>query len=99
MRTQLKMPHWMKQQIREIVEAEGGTMTNYVLAAMRSFAHTAPELPDESDAAIHIRNSEAGREIIELADSAAIDRYGSARRARNRVVRSAVAEALRQYGR
>lgn len=93
---QLKVPRWMKTRLREITERDDGTMTNYVLEALQAHAKTAQELPDEADALIHLRDNAVGREILHLADMAALLRYGSTRRARNRVVRAALAEALRR---
>ena len=95
-RIQLKVPRWMKERLRYISDTEGKTMVSYVFEAMDRFADTAPELPDDADAAIHIRNSAVGQEILHLADKAAMLRYGSTRRARSRIVRAAVAEALRR---
>ena len=93
---QLKVPRWMKTRLREITERDGDTMTNYVLDAMQAHATTAPELPDEADALIHLRDNSVGSEILRLAEQAALLRYGSTRRARNRIVRAALAEAMRR---
>jgi len=93
---QIKVPRAMKDKLREITERDEGTMTNYVLDAVQAYARTAPELTDEADAIIHLRNNAVGSEVLSIAESAALARYGSVRRSRNRVVRAAIAEALRR---